>query len=223
MSIEKEFDYVPTQKHNLKPILIVAVGAVLALTVFCWIAWPKENQGTQVSPAFEPALGGGTVQEKCDFGIRDSQSSPAHSHADSDESSLPRPGLQHRLPAFVPIATQMEELVSHQFEFKKKFPKMEDRSAKSVKTNPKAVSVIIEKASFSTVSLPRIYNSNYIHSIMDHSLSVTKMIQIINSNISNEEELSLYVNGRLLQDDEILRNIYDSNKEEDGFLYVVYV
>jgi hypothetical protein len=38
---KKVLDDVPAQKRNWKLILIAAVGAVLALTVVVWIAWPK--------------------------------------------------------------------------------------------------------------------------------------------------------------------------------------
>jgi microtubule-associated protein 1 light chain len=117
------------------------------------------------------------------------------------------------------------EPASHKPKFKEKNSENRRKRAADAIRNAGQIPVIVEKASDSSV--PALSDCKF---LVPPSSDVEFFIQFIKNELKEEfrqlnytEPLLLFSNGRQLPDNELISDIYESAKDEDGFLYLVYV
>ena len=59
--------------------------------------------------------------------------------------------------------------------------------------------------------------------MLSNKSTVSHVIKQIKGILNYNSSLKLYVNGKRLNDDEIVSAVYDRLKDEDNFLYVLYI
>ena len=96
-----------------------------------------------------------------------------------------------------------------EFDFKKKhsFSKRKDESA-----------VIVERFS---MDLPELDRKKY---LVPDDLSMANFMYVIRKRIkiSEEKSIFLFINNKIIQMSKLMGEIYDKNRDEDGFLYIKY-
>ncbi len=106
-------------------------------------------------------------------------------------------------------------------EFKKQFPLYQrlQESAKVLSNYPDRVPVICEKDN-------RLHNCNIKKRkyLVKKDLTIGQFIYIIRKQIeiNSSMGLFLYTNGRIYSSSEKMGNIYNKNKDNDGYLYINY-
>ena len=105
--------------------------------------------------------------------------------------------------------------------FKKKndFDKRCNESENILNKYPDRIPIIVEK--HKDCNLKNIDKSKY---LVPKDMTMGQFVYIIRKRINLDSSQSLFVsvNGVLASCSETIRYIYDSNKDEDGFLYVIY-
>lgn len=91
---------------------------------------------------------------------------------------------------------------------------------KVVESHPGKVPVIVERAPSAT-NVPEIDKSKY---LVPEDLTVAQFIYLIRKRIklNNDQALFIYIRGQLPMSSALFSQIYEENKDPDGFLYVVY-
>ena len=93
-------------------------------------------------------------------------------------------------------------------------------SAKIKKKYPDKIPVIIKKSSIDKL-LGEIDREKY---LIPFDLMVSQLHYIIRKriNLTSEKAIYLFCNNKLISTSESVGNIYNTNKNEDGFLYIEY-
>ena len=91
---------------------------------------------------------------------------------------------------------------------------------KVVESHPGKIPVIVERAP-NAKNVPEIDKSKY---LVPEDLTVAQFIYLIRKRIklNNDQALFIYINGQLPISSALFSQIYEENKDTDGFLYVVY-
>ena len=105
--------------------------------------------------------------------------------------------------------------------FKEKY-KIEERvneSRKIILKYPSRIPIIVEK--YKDCKLNNINKNKY---LVPKDLQLSQFISVIRQRIQLESSQSLFitVNNRLCSGNHTLGEIYEENKDEDNFLYIVY-
>ena len=101
---------------------------------------------------------------------------------------------------------------------------MESRQAESGRIRgkyPDRIPVICERCPQSNKDVPDIDKKKY---LVPADLTLGQFIYVVRKRIKMhaEKALFLFVDGKMPPTSEIMANIYDTHKDEDGFLYVSY-
>tara|TARA_Y100000389_G_C17421902_1_gene497206 strand:- start:123 stop:467 length:345 start_codon:yes stop_codon:yes gene_type:complete len=93
-------------------------------------------------------------------------------------------------------------------------------SAKIKKKYPDKIPVIIKKSSIDK-NLKEIDREKY---LIPFTLLISQLHYIVRKkiNINAEQAIYLFCNNKLISTSETIGNIYNKNKNEDGFLYIEY-
>lgn len=106
-------------------------------------------------------------------------------------------------------------------DFKKQntLDKRKNESQTIVKKYPGRIPIIVEK--YHDCELPDIDKIKY---LVPKDITVSQFMFIMRKRIKLESSQSLFitVNGILVSSNATICEVYDDNKDEDGFLYVVY-
>ena len=96
--------------------------------------------------------------------------------------------------------------------------KRQDEALRIKEKYPNRVPIICERY---TVGDPEIDRKKY---LVPDDLSISNFIYVIRKRIKLKPENSLYlfVNGKILNGTGLLAQIYEKNKDNDGFLYIKY-
>lgn len=96
--------------------------------------------------------------------------------------------------------------------------KRQDEALRIKKKYPNRVPIICERY---TVGDPEIDRKKY---LVPDDLSISNFIYVIRKRIKLKPENALYlfVNGKILNGTGLLAQIYEKNKDNDGFLYIKY-
>jgi len=95
-----------------------------------------------------------------------------------------------------------------------------NESAKIKKKYPDKIPVIIKKSTLEK-TLQEIDREKY---LIPYDLLVSQLHYIIRKriNINPEKAIYLFCNNKLISTSETVSNIYNTDKNEDGFLYIEY-
>jgi len=104
--------------------------------------------------------------------------------------------------------------------FKEEFT-FEQRELESTKILSKyqdKVPIIVEKANKNTIEISK---KKF---LVPHDLSMSQFIYVIRKkiNISPEKGIFLFINGKIPASSQLMTNLYNENKDKDGFLYITY-
>lgn len=107
------------------------------------------------------------------------------------------------------------------FDFQKEnvLAERKSKAHRVVSKYPDRVPVICQrepKSNLSDMEKPKI--------LVPKDLSVAQFIAIIRKRIQlqPQETMFLFINNKLVQNGALMADVYDHNKDEDGFLYVLY-
>ena len=107
-----------------------------------------------------------------------------------------------------------------EFDFKKKhtFSKRKDESELIMVKYPNRVPVIVERFS---MDLPELDRKKY---LVPDDLSMANFMYVIRKRIkiSEEKSIFLFINNKIIQMSKLMGEVYDKNRDEDGFLYIKY-
>ena len=86
---------------------------------------------------------------------------------------------------------------------------------------PERIPIICEKTNNSSDSVPNLDKSKY---LVPCDLTVGQFMFVIRKRMKlpSEKAIFIFVNGSIPSTNTIISNLYDSSKDEDGFLYVSY-
>ena len=106
----------------------------------------------------------------------------------------------------------------------KKQRTFQDRKRESeniLKKYPDRIPIICEKASSATSNIEQMKKCKF---LVPHDLTMGQFMYIIRRRIqiSSETGLFLFINNTLPPTHQILIDIYNKHKSEDGFLYITY-
>ena len=104
---------------------------------------------------------------------------------------------------------------SHSFE-KRKY-----ESSKIMEKYSERLPVIVQKKENNSNNIPTIEKTKY---LVPRDLSVGQFVYIIRKRIKLDasKALFIFINNSLPATSELLDNLYEKNKDEDGFLYIFY-
>lgn len=106
----------------------------------------------------------------------------------------------------------------------KKLHKFEDRlqeSTRIINKYPERIPVICEKSKNNNDNIPKLDKSKYLVPI---DLTIGQFMFVIRKRIklSSEQAIFVFINGTIPSTNAEIYKIYESFKDEDGFLYVTY-
>lgn len=106
------------------------------------------------------------------------------------------------------------------FKEKHSFEKRVDEAARIMEKYPDRIPVICQKIHTAN-NIPNIDKIKY---LVPNDLSMGQFLYIIRKRIKIEPEKAIYIfiNNKIAAGSQILIDIYDNNKDKDGFLYVYY-
>jgi|TARA_Y100000813_G_scaffold190761_1_gene167175 GABA(A) receptor-associated protein len=98
------------------------------------------------------------------------------------------------------------------------FEKRLDESTKITEKYPQRVPVICERMS---IDIPEIDRKKF---LCPDDLSLANFMYVIRKRLklAPEKSIYLFINGKLVNNSKLLIQIYEENKDEDGFLYIQY-
>lgn len=110
--------------------------------------------------------------------------------------------------------------VKPSFKERNTFEKRLEESRRIITKYPERIPVIIERDRRS-LDIPDIDRIKY---LVPNDLSFSQLIYIIRKriNISAEKSLFFFVGEKLVPFTKLISQIYEENKDKDGFLYIVY-
>jgi GABA(A) receptor-associated protein len=96
----------------------------------------------------------------------------------------------------------------------------ESQSSKIFEKYPDKIPIIVNKYD-KEKTLPDINKKKY---IVPKEMNFTKFIYIIRKriNLSSEKAIFITINGKLCPSNSTMGEIYQDNKNDDGFLYIIY-
>jgi len=94
-------------------------------------------------------------------------------------------------------------------------------SKRIMSKHPDRIPIICEKAKNAGNDCPLIDKKKYLVPV---DLTVSQFIYVIRKrlNLRSEKAMFIFINGQLPTNSHILSDLYDKNKDQDGFLYVSY-
>ena len=106
------------------------------------------------------------------------------------------------------------------FQEKHSFEKRASESAKIMEKYPDRIPVICQKIHTAN-DIPDIDRMKY---LVPNDLSMGQFLYIIRKRIKIEQEKAIYmfINDKIAAGSQIMMDIYENNKDKDGFLYVYY-
>ena len=104
------------------------------------------------------------------------------------------------------------------FKLKHSVEKRKDESFRILIAYPERVPIICERIDN---DIPNLNRKKY---LVPEDLSMGNFMYIIRKRLSLAPETALYffVNNKLIPVSHLMGNIYEKNKDEDGFLYIIY-
>lgn len=109
------------------------------------------------------------------------------------------------------------------FEFKSKHDLIHRQSESNrIRTKyPERIPIICEKTRISSNSVPVLDKSKY---LVPCDLTVGQFMFVIRKRMKlpSEKAIFIFVNGSIPSTNTIVSSLYDSHRDEDGFLYVYY-
>ena len=110
------------------------------------------------------------------------------------------------------------KIIKKNFKFTHSFEKRLDESTSIIAKYPERIPIICERL---TTKVPEIDRSKY---LCPNDLSLGNLVYVIRKRIkiAPEEAIYLFINERILPVSNILGEIYEKHKDEDGFLYIKY-
>lgn len=117
---------------------------------------------------------------------------------------------------------QSQQKVFKPKDFKEKysFEKRIDEAARIMEKYPNRIPVICQKI-YTANDIPDIDRVKY---LVPNDLSMGQFLYIIRKRIKIEPEKAIYIfiNNKIAAGSQIMMDIYENNKDKDGFLYVYY-
>ena len=111
-----------------------------------------------------------------------------------------------------------QEDINNSFKKKYAFEKRKLESKKILIKFPNRIPIIVERYN---KGAPEIDRKKY---LAPDDLNLANFLYVIRKrlHLSQEKSIYLFINNKLLPMSKLLGEIYDSNKDEDGFLYIKY-
>jgi GABA(A) receptor-associated protein len=105
------------------------------------------------------------------------------------------------------------------FKYEVSFENRQKESARILVKYSDKIPIICEKAN--QHNLPDIEKNKY---LVPHDITVGQFMYIIRQKIKlkPEEALYLFVGGKIVSNSALISSIYETEKDDDGFLYVLY-
>lgn len=96
---------------------------------------------------------------------------------------------------------------------------MNQEAKRIMKKYPTRIPIIVEKHKY--CSLPEIDKNKY---LVDKDMTIREFLYVIRKKIQldKSESIFLTINNKLFSSNDIVSKIYKNEKNEDGFLYIVY-
>ena len=106
-----------------------------------------------------------------------------------------------------------------QFKNKYSFNKRKDESESVIKKYPDRIPIIVQK--HSSTELPDVDKCKY---LVPKSMSITQFSFIIRKRIKLDPSQAIFItiNNKLVGSGKTISEIYHDEKDEDGFLYMIY-
>jgi GABA(A) receptor-associated protein len=106
----------------------------------------------------------------------------------------------------------------------KKQHSFKDRAAESLRIltkHPDRIPIICEKSKSNSYDLPNITKNKY---LVPKDLTVCQFNQFIRTrlNLASDESLFLFINKKVISSTSIFGEIYEFEKDKDGFMYIEY-
>ena len=101
------------------------------------------------------------------------------------------------------------------------FEERKIESQRVMQKYPDRIPIVCEKSKNNNSSIPLLDKSKY---LVPADLTVGQFMYVIRKRIklNSEQAIFLFVNGTIPSTSAILYSLYDSCKDEDGFLYITY-
>ena len=111
-----------------------------------------------------------------------------------------------------------QEDTNNNFKKKYTFEKRKSESEKILVKYPNRIPIIVERYN---KGAPEIDRKKY---LAPEDLSLANFLYVIRKrlHLTPEKSIYLFINNKLLPMSKLLGEIYDSNSDEDGFLYIKY-
>ncbi len=105
------------------------------------------------------------------------------------------------------------------FKHNNSFEKRSEESSRIIQKHPERVPIIVCKNNKD--NLPDIDKQKY---LVPNDMSIGQFIYVIRKriNLDSDQALFVLINNTLQPSNKLLKEIYDNNKDDDGFLYVIY-
>ena len=113
---------------------------------------------------------------------------------------------------------QNKKIVKSDFRSNHSFEKRVNESKRIIEKYPDRVPIICERI---TKNVPQVVRKKY---LCPGDLSLANFMYVIRKrmNLSPEKSLYLFINDKMIPCSSLLASIYDSEKADDGFLYINY-
>ena len=120
---------------------------------------------------------------------------------------------------FNKLENKVSTLFSNDNKFKKQYPltQRQQESKRILSKYPDRVPIIVEKID----NAPDIDKRKY---LVPHDFTMGQFLYVIRKRIKMEsyEALFVYIDNKLVPTAHLISNVYNNNKDRDGFLYVSY-
>ena len=113
---------------------------------------------------------------------------------------------------------QEQKNLENNFKTKHPFEKRLEESTRIIEKYPQRIPVICERVS---IDIPEIDRKKF---LCPDDLSLANFMYVIRKriNLAPEKSIYLFVNGKLINNSRLLCQIYETEKDKDGFLYIQY-
>ena len=111
-----------------------------------------------------------------------------------------------------------EKSLVNNFKSKHPFEKRLEESTRITEKYPDRIPVICERIS---IDIPEIDRKKF---LCPDDLSLANFMYVIRKRLklTPEKSIYLFINGKLINNTKLLAQIYENEKEKDGFLYIQY-
>lgn len=111
-----------------------------------------------------------------------------------------------------------EKSLENNFKSKHTFEKRLEESTRITEKYPDRIPVICERIS---IDIPEIDRKKF---LCPDDLSLANFMYVIRKRLklSPEKSIYLFINGKLINNTKLLTQIYENEKDKDGFLYIQY-